>query len=156
MRRAWSDGEPDTVVALPHPQSVLSMVDEKHTVLSCDVRSAKDADWGDEMTTAGGEKADAAAAKRAPPTMRWFLMVVAGRTNNENSVGGFADWSSEEQKSALRLRCVGIHSKHHASATPPPLFLLACQRVSYFSSLQKWTSRGTTTSNLSKWSLLGL
>ena len=38
------------------------------------------------MTTAGGEKADAAAAKRAPPTMR-FLMVVAGRTNTNESAG---------------------------------------------------------------------
>ncbi len=32
MSRAWSDGEPEMVVSLPHPQSFVTV--EKHAVLS--------------------------------------------------------------------------------------------------------------------------
>lgn len=72
MSRACSDGEPDIVVALPHPQSAPLATDEKHTVL-CEFRSDKDAGW-DDVITAAGEKAVAAAAMRAPPTMRFLIV----------------------------------------------------------------------------------
>ena len=68
MSRAFSDGEPEIVVAPPHPQSALFVTDEKHTVLR-ELCSAKDA----LEITAAGEKAVATAASSGTPTMRFLI-----------------------------------------------------------------------------------
>ena len=71
MRRACSDGDPEIVTALPHPQSVFFVAVEKHVV-----RSATDAELLAPLVivvVAAGEKADAAAAAMRAPTTRFLI-----------------------------------------------------------------------------------
>lgn len=72
MSRACSDGDPEIVFALPHPQSAPSETDEKNTVF-CKLCSAEDAER-DDVITAAGEKLVAAVARRALPTITFLLM----------------------------------------------------------------------------------
>lgn len=68
MSRACSDGEPEIVAALPHPQSLFFVAVEKHVVVPPLVIV---------VVVAAGEKADATAATtRRVPTTRAFLMVL--------------------------------------------------------------------------------
>ncbi len=66
MSRACSEGEPETVAALPHPQSLFFDAVEKHVVVPPLVIV---------VVVAAGEKADATAATMMRvPTTRAFLM----------------------------------------------------------------------------------
>ena len=67
MSRAFSDGEPEIVSALPHPQSLFFVAVEKHDVVPPLVIV---------VVVAAGEKADATAATTTRvPTTRTFLML---------------------------------------------------------------------------------
>ena len=67
MSRAFSDGEPEIVSALPHPQSLFFVAVEKHDGVPPLVIV---------VVVAAGEKADATAATMMRvPTTRTFLMV---------------------------------------------------------------------------------
>lgn len=67
MSRAFSDGEPEIVSALPHPQSLFFVAVEKHDVVPPLVIV---------VVVAAGEKDDATAATTMRvPTTRTFLML---------------------------------------------------------------------------------